>query len=260
MSRVVRKERRLLSPEEYVARQVLSYPTLFAFKNKDTAKYAVLDQLFNVIGNGVNSALDLKRELYALVETKTDLQRVQRYHAEPVLTGYKAITKIAGMSFPDSSSSVEHVLEDEKHLYPEVVEWLDMKPLAEKSGLIVPYPNFKEDYSLVFNTNLKEITSKEWIGAAIWYYEKSLWFFNSEFSSQYSYAYPKEDSHESDYELSEMKERLETQYKDNFEAVAKDYLTPFDGDVDKFLRIRWKQEKNRVTLFIEKTLEKLRSS
>lgn len=258
MSRVVRKERRLLSVEEYIASKVLSYPTLYAYKDKEVAKFAILDQLFNVIGNGIRDELEFKREVYVLKEVVIDFDRAQRYVNEPVFTGYLAMKKVGRYSFPDSSQSINHILEDEKHLHPEVVEWQNHKPTTDTESR-TPYPNFQEQYSLVYHTDLKEVTSQEWVDAAIWYYDQCLKFFNSSNSSQYHYAYPRKDESDTEYQLRDMKERLENQYKGDFESISQAYLTPFDGDVDKFLRLRWNNELSRIKLFIESTLKKLKS-
>lgn len=259
MSKVVRKERRLLTPQEYVARQVLSYPSLYAYEDKETAKYAVLDQLLNVIGNGIRDSLELKREVYALKEVVVDFERAEKYYKEPIFIGYTKSKKTAGYSFPDSESSIGYVLEEDKHLHPDVEVWIDSKPKQEIPGVNCPYPNFKEEYSLLYKSDFKSITSPEWVAAAIWYYEESLKFFEGEYSAHYSYAYPCATQQESEYQLCEMKNRLETQYKWDHEAISKAYMAPFDGDVEKFMSIRWKSEKKRIIEFIQKAIQCLKA-
>ena len=51
----------MLSPEQYVYNQVASYPALYHANSYDAAAKRVFDQLFNVIGNGVDLPEELDR-------------------------------------------------------------------------------------------------------------------------------------------------------------------------------------------------------
>ena len=70
------------------------------------------------------------------------------------------------------------------------------------------------------------------------------------------YAYPRKSQRETDNCVYDMKVRLQS-YKSN-EEISEAYACEFDGDIDKFLRLRWEKELSRIDRFISETLSYLR--
>ena len=46
--------------------------------------------------------------------------------------------------------------------------------------------------------------------------------------------------------------------EEKFKEISEAYECEFDGDIDKFLRLRWKKELSRIDRFISETLSYLR--
>ena len=236
----------MLSPEQYVYNQVASYPSLYHANSYDAAAKRVFDQLFNVIGNGVDLPDELDRPIVDQVEAAKFLR------GEKVYWGYTEVEELAnGVMSPKRSSDQTHLVcvESEKTLHPEVLLWIDCKDYPW-----TPYPNFEKKYSTVYEPEFKDL-GKEWIEAAIWFYDECVKFFNNT-PELYAYAYPCKSQRETDKRVYDMKARLRS-YKSN-EEISEAYGCEFDGDIDKFLRLRWEKELSRIDRFISKTLSYLR--
>ena len=236
----------MLSPEQYVYNQVASYPSLYHANSYDAAAKRVFDQLFNVIGNGVDLPDELDRPIVDQVEVAKFLR------GEKVYWGYTEVEELAnGVMIPKRSSDQNHLVcvESEKTLHPEVLLWIDCKDYPW-----TPYPNFEKKYSTVYEPEFKDL-GNEWIEAAIWFYEECVEFFNNT-PEWYAYAYPCKSQRETDNRVYDMKVRLQS-YKSN-EEISEAYGCEFDGDIDKFLRLRWEKDLSRIDRFISETLSYLR--
>lgn len=236
----------MLSPEQYVYNQVASYPSLYHANSYDAAAKRVFDQFFNVIGNGVDLPDELDRPIVDQVEVAKFLR------GEKVYLGYTEVEELAnGVMIPKRSSDQNHLVcvESEKTLHPEVLLWIDCKDYPW-----TPYPNFNKKYSTVYEPEFKDL-GKEWIEAAIWFYEECVKFFNNT-PEWYVYAYPCKSQRETDNRVYDVKVRLQS-YKSN-EEISEAYGCEFDGDVDKFLRLRWEKDLSRIDRFISETLSYLR--
>ena len=236
----------MLSPEQYVHNQVATYPALYHADSYESAAKKVFDQFFNVIGNGVY----LPEELDLPV---TDLAKAEKFlRGENVYYGYTEVEDLGrGVIVPKRSSDQNHLVcvESEKQLHPEVILWIDCKDYPW-----TPYPNFEKKYSTVYEPEFKDL-GKEWIEAAIWFYEQCVEFFQTT-PEQYVYAYPCKSQRETDNCVYDMRVRLQS-YKTN-EEISEAYGCEFDGDIDKFLRLRWEKDLSRIDRFISKTLSYLR--
>lgn len=236
----------MLSPEQYVYNQVASYPALYHANSYDAAAKRVFDQLFNVIGNGVDLPDELDRPV-------TDLAKAEKFlRGENVYYGYTEVEDLGrGVIVPKRSSDQNHLVcvESEKELHPEVILWIDCKDYPW-----TPYPNFEKKYSTVYEPEFKDL-GNEWIEAAIWFYEECVDFFNNT-PEWYAYAYPCKSQRETDNRVYDMKVRLQS-YKSN-EEISEAYECEFDGDIDKFLRLRWEKDLSRIDRFISETLSYLR--
>ena len=83
-------------PDDYVLSRVNAYPCLYASDSFENTKLLVLDQLLNVIGNGVRDAHELRRELRW---HEFDRERGLRLcSGEPVAWGYMRL-KTGAMGF-----------------------------------------------------------------------------------------------------------------------------------------------------------------
>ena len=232
----------MLSPEQYVYNQVASYPSLYHADSYESAAKKVFNQFFNVIGNGVHLPEELDRPITDLVEAEKFLR------GENIYYGYTEVEDLGrGVIIPKRSSDDNYLVcvESEKALHPEVLLWIDCKEYPW-----TPYPNFEKKYSTVYEPEFKDL-GKEWIEAAIWFYEECVKFFNNT-PELYVYAYPRKSQRETDNRLYDMRVRLQS-YKSN-EEISEAYECEFDGDIDKFLRLRWEKKLSRIDRFISETL------
>ena len=236
----------MLSPEQYVYNQVASYPALYHADSYESAAKKVFDQFFNVIGSGVYLPDELDRPIVDQVEAAKFLR------GEKVYWGYTEVEELVnGVIIAKWSSNGKSLIcvESEKTLHPEVLIWIDCKDHSW-----TPYPNFEKKYSTVYEPEFKDL-GKEWIEAAIWFYEQCVEFFQTT-PEQYVYAYPRKSQRETD-NLLFMARWMVLSYKSNKE-ISEAYGCEFDGDFDKFLRLRWEKDLSRIDRFIFKTLSYLR--
>lgn len=249
---------RLVTTKEYVASAILRYPLLYAYEDTKLAKFAILDQLLNVIGNGIRDEEELRAELFVKKGFKVDIDRAKAFCEKGVFEGYTQMTEFG----PDFDSVTIGYLEEEKNSRPDVLRWNKCNPSLQEGELRVPYPNFKENYSTVYTTNFIKVVDLDWIKETIWFYEKCLEFITSKDSNQYAYAYPNAEFFRSDQLLNTLTKKFIEDYKGDIAKFSKDYVTKgvdFDGDINKFLISRWDAEKKRIIEFINNTLNMLKS-
>lgn len=118
-----------------------------------------------------------------------------------------------------------------------------------------PYPNFKEQYSLLYQMNIADIPTI-WLESALWYYKETQTYFQGN-ADNYSGAYP---SSRKDFEQ-DFANAFERRRKDGmtdeewYADISKAYEAEFDGDIPAFLTRRWLKEKARIQQFIAKTIK-----
>jgi hypothetical protein len=125
-----------------------------------------------------------------------------------------------------------------------------------------PYPNFQENYSLLYEMDIKDIPT-DWLETALWFYQESEQYF-LEGASNYSYAYPSSarstDADEKSYSVAINGYRKEGMTDAEWHAaVSKAYECEFTGDLSDFRTRRWAKEKDRILVFITKTVNMLKT-
>ena len=248
------------TPEQYILKAVGTYPTLYSNTTYDKVRYAVLDQIFNTIGNGIWEIKEFEYHDY-------DFDGARKYITEEsIFYGYHKDDceyVDVGSNEPwcrhkPGAKSI-YVLDSERVNHPEIGDWLECTRGKSKN----PYPNFDKTYSMVWD---KEFTfsdlGSEWIKEAIWFYQESLKYFeDSESYKAYSYAFPRYDSYLkrdiTESVLMDFKEMIAGKY-DSYSALSEAYgVEGYDGDDYKFLCKRWNQERARIIKFITETIELL---
>ena len=160
----------ILTPNQYIALAVTSYLSLYSANSLKELRMKIADQLFNVIGNGIRD----HEELLEAITVNDDIvipELQERYFDGTVF--YQGYTKLdekikkLGFDFPIFDSQVAgYYTEEEKKDHPEVVCWSECKKFD-----INLYPNFKEKYSIVYQSDKFKELGQEWIDFAIEYYE-----------------------------------------------------------------------------------------
>lgn len=237
--------------EDFFKKTVCSYPSLYANNDIRVSKMKVLDQLLNTVGNGI-------RDDEELIEYLNEYKKIgssdfDRYLTEKTYTGYTRLEEPfepGEKQYPDINSVVSYgTLENDRYKYPEVILWR-----KNRINGFTPYPNFQEEYSLVYTCPVFFSLGKDWIEAAIFFYTAcQQWFVNNEKS--YHYAFPTNNKKADERLVKELEETFKKY--DSFEAISLDYNTQYNGDVPKFLVLRWEKELTRINSFLFKTIEYL---
>jgi hypothetical protein len=239
---------KVYTPREYVLLSVGTYPTLCSAPTFDEVALKVFEQLFNVIGNGIRDHEELLEHI-AHVEGSDFVTGEKFITSETLMSGYEK-TRIIGKDFEiaDGYASV-HCLESEMGQHPEIKKWIDSRRYPWH-----PYPNYKEEYSIVYRSNFKEL-GNEWIDAAIWYYEQAQEYMKT-IPNGYHGAYPTGDAKE-DARLIKGYEEFMDKYKTNAEVSAA-YGVEYNGNLEEMVAARWKKEHARINEFITNTINYLK--
>jgi hypothetical protein len=238
--------------DQYVIHCIHSYPGIFHDNSYDQSKWKVLNQLLNVIGNGIINDVDLECELYS-VGTDLTMDDIKGFiSGETLFYGYIELKNIRGHDFPKIDSMIDDlVLEKDKENFPDVIHWT-----KSKMNEFTPYPNFKEKYSTVFQCPSFMELDRSFIEGAIEFYEYCLeWFETKE--SQYHGAFPCATEKETEQSINAMEKMLK-RYNSN-EEISEAYGVEYLGDVYDFQVRRWQKEKKRVLGFINTTIEFLKT-
>lgn len=236
---------RLFTPDEYVLFTASQFPSLYACDTFEQTAFRVYDQLFNVLGNGLN---DKEAVLEELTFVEFNQEEAKRFiTAETLYYGWYETRTWFGDTELGEGDPIT-VLEQDKPKYPAIKLWVESSQ-HEYS----PCPNFKETYSMVYKDFFAEL-GDDWVKAASWFYTECKKYFDGDHSS-YSRAYPKKDAFDN-------KEHL-TDYEDAFkkyashEAIAEAYDIKFNGDIDDFAKHHWQKELSRIYAFLDATQERL---
>lgn len=250
------------TPEQYILKAVGTYPTLYSNNTYDKVRYAVLDQIFNTIGNGIWNIKEFEYQDYDFDGAKKYITKESLFYGwhkddcEYVDVG----SDETWCRHKPGAKSI-YVLDSERVNHPEIGDWLE----CTRSGIRNLYPNFKEEYSMVWD---KEFTfsdlGEEWIKEAICFYQESLKYFQDpEQYKSYQYAFPKYDSYHkrdvTENTLKDFQRHIAGKYA-SYEALSEAYgVEGYNGDDYDFLCRRWNQEHARIIEFINETIKMLES-
>ena len=245
------------SVNEYINASIKYHPSLYAGRgtSRVQAEMKVMNQLLNVIGNGIRDNHELAEHL-GPHESFSDSD-VKKYLVDDIYVGYEKV-KIWGegtdheWTFPDGDSLC-YVPDRERDQWPTVKYWM-------KSSVYPfnPYPNFDEKYSTIYQCPDYLKLGDDWIEKAIEFYIYCRqWIVDNE--GDYHGAYPCTEDTDSKKRIEDFKrfaDKYET-YEEITEAYGKhsgDYRCEFTGDWDDFLRKLWARNKADIMEFIDGTL------
>lgn len=232
---------KLLSPNEYIIRSIISYPTLYLKYDFEQSKMAVLGHMFNTIGSGTNDFIK------TITGKPSDFNLIKDFFGDTTVYEYEKNGK---------SKLVTQLTNDEKNFaYP--IE-------KDKDDFHNPYPNFQKQYSLIYSSNY-DLMDNEWKQAALDFYLYCKDFFNNpERSKTYHYSFEFDSfdnlSSQQKNDIQDLKQRI---HNLSVEKISKDYGTPFvgspnnDHDIANFLQNRWFKEKEKIHQFLNNTISML---
>lgn len=257
-------DKRLMTPQEYVNANVNAYPSLYASKNP---KLRIMDQLFNVIGNGVRNFEDAITKTHDHKIEKPTEKYLDGSKLFYVYTEYKTINMGDRIrKFPIGRPIDEIISEEEKSKYPDAL-FIECGSRFNDDKFS-PYPNFNEQYSLIWtDENALSIMSDEWKAAAHSYYSAMLDFFNNPKTVyNYHHAPPFHDEDKMKRKIEEQEKMFNAKRTDDmsdadfYEMVEREWEHPYNGNTREFIIDRWEKEHQRIIDFILKTLERIEKS
>lgn len=248
-----------------------TYPTLYASKSLEEAKFKYFDHAFNVIGSGVNDEEGFIEHNTINKKNKAFLDSFPVKYIGPDEL-FECFTKMKQFKnytmFDENSALPELLTKEEMAQRTDIVEFLPANNIniskylrTEEEYYRAPYPNFKKQYSLVWNCDLN-ILDKSWIEEAINFYTITKDFFSSNNVHHYHNAVPKNENKLKflieQYEQSFAREKKEGISEiEYFDKISKAYEVPFNGNTLQLIENRWNKELIRINGFIDETLESL---
>jgi len=123
-----------------------------------------------------------------------------------------------------------------------------LPPSDEPMELKNPYPNFKKEYSLIYQMQVSDLPT-DWLEGVLWYYENCRTYFLNG-AEGYHCAYPSNTTKDEDFLKNFEKLRKEGMSEEDFyHAVSEAYACEYRGDIQEFRQRRWDKEKARCIPF-----------
>lgn len=244
------------------------YPTLCSADSLDDAQFKYFDHIFNVLGNGYRDLQEFINNHWTGKHNEHLLESFPSKYisSQPLYRAYTKVRKIGTIDIPDYDSAIDGIyteaelkeLEGVAISIPNKSQFYDDEP-----SFPIPYPNFMQDCSMVWRMDMTKLDSS-WTEAAIWYYEEVRKFFKSDKASYYHRAVPTNDRAKkdliSDYEKMFLRYKKDGMSQEEFfEAISDNYELEYDGDTEAFILARWNKELERINLFIDETLDMLKT-
>lgn len=234
------------SLEQFTHAKVAKHPILFASTEYEISKFAVLNQLLNVIGNGIRDEEEFMEEVLSI-----EVVDATRFFNEGTTTGYYSVNDFgSGYLHPNIDGKRVECFVSEKDQYPDVKKWTDWEVMKT---FPMPYSNFTKEYSIVWRCGVFSKLDQDWRDGAIWFYQKAknIIFFREH---EYHGSFPKKTRQENEKII---KSQLVAFGTRTYEEISRDWGHPYDGDIVKFLTTKWEKERNSIFSFIDETIHML---
>lgn len=243
----------MLSPERFIVSYIEQNQDYYHMFSYEDAKLAVMDHIFNVIGNGIHNT----RQFTQYISIK-DSGKSEEEVAE-LLNGFQKIPDNILKRFEEVLQKINTSTEKAESFKRE---------LKQKEKIdFNPYPNFDKDYSTIYFLNFNRLGKhkESWIKAIQDFYQYCIEYLNSDKSLNNFYAYPSNSEDKNKIKVDEMKDYLSRKYegfkegnKDVYNQIAKDYeISSFNGDIDQMLRDMWAKNKKNWIQFSKEAIEYL---
>lgn len=267
--------------EEFFVDSLTSYPSLYASRSLEDAKFRVMDHYFNVIGSGVvQNLLSFKAKNLTKADIPESYVNGSRlfYAYDPSLIDIQQYKKYGIIrAKEDHELSPEVMTEDQipPHWLPYALDCRvhnrthPLFPSKDKGAEL--YPNFNKDYSLVWrgiNEGGYKASFEDfplcWREAAKDFYTQCFEFFNDlDRCDTYTSAVDTRSERSVEYKVrcytDVLNRKYEWQNPDTWAAITKAYggKVQFRGNVQRFAELLWQELRKEIIEFIRETLEHL---
>ncbi len=178
--------------EKFYSNKIYQYPTLYLFESFDRIRLATLDQLLNVLGNGIKTNRDFCDEF----------KQKSKIHYNDLISEYTFIRTPYHIIQDNKLKNLYSVFDSYEKYFPEEELWVknseldsylsqtylfhELVPPQQKYVVLKkndykfsPYPNFQKKYSILWRVDDIKLNKCQ-IDDFIWFYNKCLEYFNSE--------------------------------------------------------------------------------
>lgn len=259
----------LMTPKQLLAKSLIDHPPLYAFKNKRDAKFALYDQIFNVLGSGYKSKQDFFDNFVSKEGESNNINYdIDKFFASetPLYFTYSKLDpmfKSFGVEAGLSESFIGLLSKDEIEARDDIAA---THAGVRKDAPKTPYPNFKKEYSILHKEDDLSFLSNDWLKEAKWFYKECKNFFKSDRVYEYHYYFPREEetkkwektinNYEKAFErMKEPDDSVETYHQ----KISDAYGLEYKGDTKAFIKERGYESVREALDFIDETLEKIDS-
>lgn len=243
----------MLSPERFIVSYIEQNQDYYHMYSYEDAKLAVMDHIFNVIGNGIHNTRQFTQHISIKDSGKSEEEVAE------LLNGFQKIHDNIQKRFEEILQKINASTEKAEKFKRE---------LKQKEKIdFNPYPNFDKDYSTIYFLDFNRLGKhkQSWIKAIQDFYQYCIEYLNSDKSLNNFYAYPSNSEDKNKRKIDEMKDYLSRKYvgfdegnKDVYNQIAKDYgISSFNGDIDQMLCDMWIKNKKKWIQFSKEAIEYL---
>lgn len=115
------------TPEQYILKSVGTYPTLYSNNTYEEVRFAVLDHLFNTIGNGITDIKEFEYRDYDFDGARkyiTEESMFYGWHKDDCIFKYFEGRDEPFLTHKPGAKSID-VLDSERVNHPEIGDWLE---------------------------------------------------------------------------------------------------------------------------------------
>lgn len=243
----------MLSAERFIVSYIEQNQDFYHMFSYENAKLAVMDHIFNVIGNGIHNT----RQFIQYISIK-DSGKPEEEVAE-LFSGFQKIPDNILKGFEEILETINDSTEKAESFKRELMqkERIDFNP----------YPNFNKDYSTIYFLDFNRLGKhkQSWVKAIQDFYQYCIEYLNSDKSLNNFYAYPSNSEDKNKRKIDEMKDYLSRKYngfdegnEDVYNQIVKDYgISSFNGDINQMLCDMWTKNKKNWIQFSKEAIEYL---
>lgn len=236
------------------------HPSLYIASTPQFSRIKFYDHLFNCIGNGIVTLEDFEEQFTIAPHNEKLIHTIP----EKYLSGEQLYWGYTDTNFPNFNNGINGLFTlEEIEKMPECKRYTPISSARSRLNHpeFVPYPNFTEENSLVYEIDITAF-DRSWTTAALEYYRYCKHFFTTPDAQYYSGAVPsdltvRQRSFDS-YEKCFARYHIEGMTEEEFhKAISAAYELEYTGDILDFMTRRWSIELERINHFIDNTIKKL---
>lgn len=267
----------ILTPKDYLTTMLnnseLNKDIFANYIDIENARFAIMDQLLNTIGNGIYNVEDLIKELSIPENKLKSIEEIEAYYGSVKYTGFKKIIiyhedgtdervsimpeNLDGLVFTGDYETIVHfVYEKDKGSHEDVIYW---KKSAFRKLKWEPFPSFRKKNNPIYQGDLNILGDKKniWIDEFIFFYNGIIEYLKSASSIEHRNSYPSNNPKEDESVINFYRSQFKKY--DSHSEISIEYGIEFNGNIEEFAKNRWEKRKAKWILFSEEIIKYLES-